>query len=130
MGWIYLLLAGACEMVWPLGFKYTHGFRDHYWAIGGTVLVMITSFGLMSLATNRGGIAVGTAYAVWTGLGATGTVLLGMSLFHEPRDAWRLACLSLIILGVVGLKLHERLVDTGSAVPVRPATGGLVELPS
>ena len=106
MRWVYLLFAGACEMVWPLGFKYTHGFKDHYPAIGGTVGVMLTSFWLMSLATNRG-IPVGTAYAVWTGLGATGTVLLSMTLFHEPRDAWRLACLSLIILGVVGLKLRE-----------------------
>ena len=116
MGWIYLLLAGACEMVWPLGFKYTHGFRVHHWAVGVTVGVMITSFGLMSLATSRGGIHVGTAYAVWTGLGATGTAVLGMALFHESSDAWRLACLSLIILGVVGLKFHER------PPPAEPAT--------
>ncbi len=107
MGWVYLLVAGLCEMVWPLGFKYTHGFRVHFWAVGVTMLVMVTSFGLMSLATGRG-IPIGTAYAVWTGLGATGTVLLGMALFHESRDAWRLACLTLIILGVVGLKLVER----------------------
>ncbi len=120
MGWVFLFLAGLCEMVWPLGFKYTHGFRVHYWAVGITGLVMVTSFGLMSLATNRG-IPIGTAYAVWTGLGATGTVLLGMALFHESRDVWRLACLTLIILGVVGLKLGERPpVATGD-----PPAGGV-----
>ena len=106
MGWLFLIFAGLCEMVWPLGFKYTQGFRAHYWAVGLTVGVMVASFGLMSLATNRG-IPIGTAYAVWTGLGATGTVLLGMTLFDEPRDAVRLACLTLIILGVVGLKLRQ-----------------------
>ncbi len=124
MGWLFLFLAGVCEMVWPLGFKYTHGFRAHYWAAGVTVLVMVTSFALMSQATNRG-IPIGTAYAVWTGLGATGTVLLGMTLFHESHDAWRLACLTLIILGVVGLKLHERPpVPTGD-----PAAGGVQTAP-
>lgn len=127
MGWIYLLLAGACEMVWPLGFKYTHGFRDHYWAIALTVVVMITSFGLMSLATTRGHIPVGTAYAVWTGVGATGTVILGMTLFHESRDVWRLLCLGLIILGVVGLKYHERPAAADPSAPAGPAPDRLVE---
>ena len=103
MGWFYLILAGACEMVWPLGFKFTDGFSKHYWAIAGTMAVMLLSFGLMSLATKQG-IHVGTAYAVWTGLGAAGTAILGMILFHEPRDAMRLSCLGLIIAGVVGLR--------------------------
>ena len=106
MGWIYLLAAGVCEMCWPLGFKYTDGFKSHYPLVGATFVVMLASFGLMSLATTRG-IPVGTAYAVWTGIGATGTVVLGMALFHEPRDVVRLACLGLIIAGVVGLKMHE-----------------------
>ncbi len=106
MAWALLFLAGLCEMVWPLGFKYTAGFKVHYWAVAGTFAVMITSFWLMSQATGRG-IPIGTAYAVWTGLGATGTVLLGMALFHESRDVFRLACLTLIVLGVVGLKLRE-----------------------
>ena len=105
MGWFYLFLAGLCEMAWPLGFKYTHGFKDHYPIVGLTFAVMIASFGLMSIATNKG-IPVGTAYAVWTGLGATGTVVLGMTLFHEPRDVVRLCCLGLIIAGIVGLKLY------------------------
>ena len=103
MAWVYLLLAGACEMVWPLGYKFTGGFRSHYWAIGVTIGVLILSFFLMSLAT-RAGIHLGTAYAVWTGIGATGTAVLGMILFNEPRDFLRLVCLSMIIMGVVGLK--------------------------
>ena len=105
MQWLFLLLAGACEMVWPLGYKYTGGFSKHYWAIAGTFGVMIISLGLMALAT-RGpnAIHIGTAYAVWTGIGAAGTVLLGIFLFNEPKDAARLICLSLIIAGVIGLK--------------------------
>jgi quaternary ammonium compound-resistance protein SugE len=103
MPWIWLLLAGCCEMVWPLGFKYTNGFTTRYWAVGITFGIMILSFYLMSLAT-RGGIAVGTTYAVWTGIGAAGTALLGILLFHESRDLPRLLCLFLIICGAVGLK--------------------------
>ena len=105
MGWIYLMAAAVCEMVWPLGFKYTNGFKPHYPAVGLTFVVMLASFGLMSLATSRG-IPVGTAYAVWTGLGGAGVVVLGMALFHEPRDVVRLCCLGLILAGAVGLKMH------------------------
>ena len=107
MSWVYLFAAGLCEMAWPLGFKYTGGFKRHYPLVGLTFVVMIASFGLMSMATNRG-IPVGTAYAVWTGLGAVGTVILGMVLFDDPRDAARLCCLGLVIVGVVGLKLQDR----------------------
>ena len=103
MAWIWLLLAGVCEMLWPLGFKVTDGFTVRYWAVGMTFGVMILSFYLMSLAT-RGGIPIGTTYAVWTGLGAAGTAVLGIVLFHESHDWKRLACLSLIIAGAVGLK--------------------------
>jgi quaternary ammonium compound-resistance protein SugE len=103
MAWFYLFLAGACEMAWPLGFKYTNGFNTHVWAIALTMATMLLSFWLMSLAV-RHGIHVGTAYAVWTGLGAAGTAVLGMILFSEPRDVVRLGCLSLIIAGVIGLK--------------------------
>ena len=103
MPWTFLILAGACEMVWPLGFKYTKGFSIHHWATAGTCALLILSFYLMSLATKHG-IPVGTAYAVWTGLGAAGTAVLGILLFHEPRDLWRLTCLTLIIAGAVGLK--------------------------
>lgn len=106
MAWFFLILAGVCEMAWPLGFKYTNGFRTHIPVIGLTMLCMLLSFALMSLAVNRG-IHVGTAYAVWTGLGATGTAALGMYLYKEPTDAIRLACLGLVILGVVGLKFFS-----------------------
>ena len=103
MAWLLLILAAACEMAWPIGFKYTNGFKQHYWAVGLTMAIMITSFALLGQATSRG-IHVGTAYAVWTGLGAVGTAILGMYLFNEPRDAVRLVCLGLIILGALGLK--------------------------
>jgi quaternary ammonium compound-resistance protein SugE len=75
----------------------------HYWSVAGTFGLMILSFYLMSVATKQG-IPVGTAYAVWTGLGAAGTAVLGIMLFHEPRDVLRLSCLTLIIAGAVGLK--------------------------
>jgi len=113
MAWLFLLMAAACEMVWPLGFKYTNGFKEKYWAVGITFAVMILSFWLMSLATNRG-IPVGTAYAVWTGLGAAGTVMLGIWLFNEPRDWIRMSCLGLIIVGVVGLKFLSPPEDNGA----------------
>ena len=106
MTWFLLILAGVCEMAWPLGFKYTNGFRTNSSIIGLTMLIMLLSFWLLSLATNRN-IPIGTAYAVWTGIGATGTAIIGMLLFKEPRDAVRLVCIGLIILGVVGLKLFS-----------------------
>ena len=104
MPWLYLILAALCEMSWPLGFKITHGFKTNYPAIGGTVVVMLLSFWFLSLATTRG-IPIGTAYAVWTGLGAAGTSILGMTVFHEPRDLPRMVCLGLIISGAIGLKV-------------------------
>jgi quaternary ammonium compound-resistance protein SugE len=106
MAWFYLLLAGLCEMIWPIGFKYTNGFKSHYWLMAVTLAVMTLSFALMSISTSKG-IHVGTAYAIWTGIGAGGTTILGMLLFHEPRDAFRLACITLIILGAAGLKLKS-----------------------
>ncbi|SRR6266545_5338466 len=106
MPWLYLLLAGVCEMAWPLGFKYTNGFKAHYPIVALTMATMLLSFALLSVATSRG-IPIGTAYAVWTGIGAAGTALIGIYLFKEPRDVLRLACLALIILGIVGLKLFS-----------------------
>ena len=102
--WLFLLLAAACEMVWPIGFKYSQNFTK-LWPTVGTMLVMVLSFGLLALASR--GIPVGTAYAIWTGLGAAGVAVLGMVLFHEPRDVARLVCIGLIIAGAVGLKLFE-----------------------
>ena len=123
MPWIYLVLAGACEMVWPLGFKYTNGFTEKYWAIALTFAMMLTSFALMMVAT-RQGIHVGTAYAVWTGLGATGTAILGMILFDEPRDVLRLMCLGLIIAGVVGLKAVSPPAQPGAGDAAMPQPAG------
>jgi quaternary ammonium compound-resistance protein SugE len=106
MGWIYLLAAGICEMAWPVGFKYTDGFTKNSSAVYGTIAIMFCSFWLMARAI-REGIPMGTAYAVWTGIGAAGTAILGITLFKEPRDVTRMVCLGLIIVGVVGLKLFS-----------------------
>ena len=106
MPWLYLLLAGVCEMAWPLGFKYTNGFRSHYPAIAATIAIGLLSFWLLARATGQG-IPIGTAYAIWTGLGAAGTAVLGIVVFGESRDAPRLVCLGLIILGAVGLKFFS-----------------------
>ena len=125
MAWVYLLCAAACEMVWPLGFKYTNGFRDHTWAVIGTFAIMGVSFWLLSIAINHG-IPIGNAYAVWTGIGACGTAIIGMILFNEPREALRLTCVGLIILGAVGLKLvtppaRPAAQSTHAPPPVPPA---------
>ena len=84
MAWVYLLIAAACEMVWPIGFKYTNGFREHYGVVAITFGIMGLSLWLVSVAIHHG-MHVGSAYAVWTGLGAAGTAVLGMVLYHEPR---------------------------------------------
>lgn len=114
MAWLFILLAGACEMVWPLGFKYTHGFKEHYWAVGTTFAIMILSFFLMSRATNSG-MPVGQAYCIWTGIGAAGTAVLGMMFFKEPHDVLRLLCLGLIIAGAAGLRFVSPPTDEGAA---------------
>jgi quaternary ammonium compound-resistance protein SugE len=105
MAWFYILLAGICEMVWPIGFKYTDGFKTNYGLMAITLMIMTLSFALMSIGTAKG-IHVGTAYAVWTGIGAGGTAILGMIMFREPHDLFRLLCIMLIILGAAGLKLR------------------------
>jgi quaternary ammonium compound-resistance protein SugE len=106
MGWLYLLAAGICEMAWPIGFKFTDGFSKNSAAVYGTIAIMFCSFWLMARAI-REGIPMGTAYAVWTGIGAVGTVIVGIWLFKEPRDLARMVCLGLIIVGLIGLKLHS-----------------------
>jgi quaternary ammonium compound-resistance protein SugE len=102
MAWIYLGIAGLLECGWAVGLKYTEGFTK-LWPSLGTASAMIGSFWLLSRALRT--IPVGTGYAVWTGIGAVGTAILGMLLFAEPRDAARLACLALIVVGILGLKL-------------------------
>jgi quaternary ammonium compound-resistance protein SugE len=121
MSWVYILLAAVCEMVWPIGFKYSSGFKTHQWIIYATFGIMLLSFWLMSKAIAHG-MHIGTAYAVWTGIGACGTAILGMLLYDEPRDLLRIGCLALIVFGVFGLKLtspQENAVDDGPAVEVR-----------
>ncbi len=113
MAWFYLILAGICEMAWPIGFKYTDGFKTHYGVMAITLAIMTLSFALMSIATSKG-IHVGTAYAIWTGIGAGGTAILGIILYKEPRDVFRLACIALIILGAAGLKFRSG--DVGNSV--------------
>jgi len=103
MAWIYILLAAACEMVWPIGFKYSGGFKNHSWVIVATLGIMLLSFWLMSKSIANG-MHVGTAYAVWTGIGACGTAILGMVFYSEPHDLLRIACLLLIVAGAFGLK--------------------------
>jgi quaternary ammonium compound-resistance protein SugE len=102
MAWIYLLFAGLLEVGWAIGLKYTEGF-SRLWPSLATIATMILSLGFLALALKE--LPVGTAYAVWTGIGAVGTVILGIYLFGEPATAARLACISLILAGIVGLKL-------------------------
>lgn len=102
MPWIYLLIASACEIAWAIGLKYTDGFT-RLWPTIVTVAIMIFSFLFLSQAVRA--IPIGTAYAVWTGIGAAGTALLGVYLFAEPVTFWRVTCIGLILAGVVGLRL-------------------------
>ena len=102
MAWGILLLAGLCEIVWAIGLKYTDGFT-RLLPSAGILAAMAASAGLLSLALKS--LPVGTAYAVWTGIGVAGTAALGVYLFDEPADLWRLACIGLVLAGIVGLRL-------------------------
>lgn len=102
MAWIYLLLAGLFEIVWAIGLKYAEGFT-RLWPSVVTVLAMIVSVVLLGLAAKE--LPIGTAYAIWTGIGAAGAAILGIVLFAEPVTALRIASISLIIAEVIGLKL-------------------------
>ena len=101
MSWFYLLVAGLCEVCWAVGMKYSHGFTRLYASVF-TVLTMIASVVLLALAMRT--LPLGTAYAVWTGIGAVGTVVIGMLVFGESASLLRIACLLLILSGIVGLK--------------------------
>jgi quaternary ammonium compound-resistance protein SugE len=102
--WLHLILAGLLEIVWAIGIKYTEGFTK-LWPSLITGAAMVASFYLLAQAIKV--IPVGTAYAVWVGIGASGVALVSMVLFKEPATALRLVCIALIIAGVVGLKLAE-----------------------
>ena len=102
MAWVLLVIAGLLEVGWAIGLKYTDGFT-RVWPSVGTAVAMVASVVLLGLAMR--GLPVGTAYAVWTGIGAVGTVVLGILLFGEPATAGRLVCVLLIVAGILGLKL-------------------------
>jgi quaternary ammonium compound-resistance protein SugE len=104
MAWFLLLLAGLFEVGWAIGLKYTDGFT-RLWPTVGTVLAMIISLGLLGVAMKS--LPVGTSYAVWVGVGAVGTAILGIVLLGEPANAGRLISLGLIVAGIVGLKLSS-----------------------
>ena len=102
MAWIYLLIAGLLEVVWAYGMKLSAGFTQ----LGAsllTLVAMLLSFGLLAIAMKS--LPVGTAYAVWVGVGAVGTAILGIVLLGEPANAGRMISLALIIAGIIGLKL-------------------------
>ena len=107
MAWIILFIAGLFEIGWAIGLKYSAGFT-RLWPSVGTVAAMLASVVLLGLAMKA--LPVGTAYAVWTGIGAVGTVALGIVLFDEPASVLRLVSVFLIIAGMVGLKLATPVV--------------------
>ena len=102
MAWLMLFIAGLFEIGWAIGLKYTEGF-SRLWPTVWTLAAMAVSVWLLGVAVRT--LPVGTAYAVWTGIGAVGTVLLGMALFGDPVNAARLLCVGLIVAGILGLKL-------------------------
>lgn len=104
MAWVYLLVAGGFEIVWATGLKYSDGF-SRLWPSVGTVAAMSVSMVCLALALRA--IPIGTAYAIWTGIGAVGTAILGILLFNEPRDFARVFFIVVIIAGIVGLKLSS-----------------------
>ena len=102
MNWAILVLAGLFEIGWAIGLKYTEGFT-RLWPTVGTVLAMAISLGLLGVAMKS--LPVGTAYAVWVGVGAVGTAILGIVLLGEPANTGRMISLALILAGIIGLKL-------------------------
>lgn len=102
MSWIYLFFAGLFEIGWAVGLKYTHGFTRLMPSVL-TIAAMGVSLFLLGLALRS--LPLGTAYAIWTGIGTIGTAILGIMLFSEPAEALRLVCIGMIAAGIVGLKL-------------------------
>jgi quaternary ammonium compound-resistance protein SugE len=102
MAWVILFVAGICEIGWAVGLKYTDGFT-RLWPTVFTGVSLVASMGLLGVAVRT--LPLGSAYAVWTGIGAVGTVILGIVLFKEPATVARLLCVGLIVAGILGLKL-------------------------
>jgi quaternary ammonium compound-resistance protein SugE len=105
MAWIYLFIAGLFEIGWAVGLKYTEGFTK-LWPSVITIAIMILSFYFLSSAVKT--IPIGTAYAIWTGIGAVGTAILGIFLFGESKEFIRLFFILLIVIGIVGLKIFSK----------------------
>lgn len=101
MEWLYLLIAGFFEISWAVGLKASDGF-SHFWISVFTVIGMVASYYFLALAMKN--IPLGTAYTVWTGIGAVGAVVFGIILFKEPLTAMRLLCITMIVSGIIGLK--------------------------
>ncbi len=103
-GWAALLAAGLLEVGWALGLKYSDGLT-RFWPTAATLAAIALSFALMAVALRS--LPFGTAYAVWTGIGAVGSIIAGMLLYSEPTDPVRVVCLTLIVAGMIGLKLNS-----------------------
>ncbi|HRQ88889.1 MAG TPA: quaternary ammonium compound efflux SMR transporter SugE [Bacteroidia bacterium] len=101
MSWVLLVIAGLFEVSWAIGLKFTDGFT-RLWPSVGTIVALVVSVGLLGIAAKS--LPIGTAYAVWTGIGAVGTVLCGILLFGDPATLSRLICVGLILAGILGLK--------------------------
>lgn len=104
MAWVVLFIAGICEIGWAVGLKYTDGFT-RLWPTVFTGVSLVVSMALLGIAVKT--LPLGTAYAVWTGIGAVGTVVLGIVLFKEPATVVRLVCVGLIVAGILGLKFFS-----------------------
>lgn len=103
--WGVLLVAGLCEIGWAIGLKYAEGFTR---PLASVVTLVLMTVSIVLLGWTLKTLPVGTAYAVWTGIGAVGTALLGIYLFGESADVWRLVCIALIVAGILGLKFAAR----------------------
>lgn len=101
MDWLILLVAGLMEIGWAIGLRYTDGYTK-FWPSAATAVALVASMALLSFALRT--IPVGTGYAVWTGVGAVGVAVIGMLMLGEPRNPLRIACILLIVLGIIGLK--------------------------
>ena len=102
--WLALLAAGLLEIAWAFGLKYSEGLT-RIWPTAATPVAIALSFGLMAVALKS--LPFGTAYTVWTGIGAAGSIIVGMLIYSEPTDPVRMLCLTLIVAGIVGLKLNS-----------------------
>ena len=105
IGWLLILVAGCLEVLWPIGMKNSQNFTKWGWVVL-MFAALCTSFGLLTLAVSpKFKLPIGTAYAVWTGMGAAGAAILGIYLFNEPRNITRIACIAMVIIGIIGLKV-------------------------